>query len=796
MESSWKSGLSSSESPVSSLRLDEKRFHVRWIQRLRAGMHTRRRRLVALSIPRALLLTGGVAMGVAVLVTTLAWHTQMGRVASAAHQAALTIDDRLHELTDEATSLALGVQVDLDKGQLSCSTTVVGHLLRASLSSNLVQRWSLQSQAEGWRCGPEGLEARLIDVVMAKDVSAGFVMQQSRDGALMWISAPDARGHRIVAELDHRALLLPADGPWARSASVGLHLVMPLPGGDKGAHSLWNANATNRPSHGASAYEEADVPLEVMHRAPVTHLGGIKHANREAYDVEARVVAEQWQATQWAQWPLIAALTALLTAAILGGAWSMAIKRSRLVGRLETALHKRQFEPWVQPIVDLQSGHIVGAEVLMRWLHPHRGVVGPGEFIAVAERTGLIGRMSAQVSAKAAMQLAPLVKARPSMYISFNITPWQLRQSGFAASLHDTFRDDSIPQSQVLLELTERDLVDATARATLFDLRANGWRIAIDDFGTGHSSLAALESLPVDRLKIDRAFVSSIGEQSASRPVLDAVIAMARQLGISLIAEGIETKAQWDYLREQGVGSAQGFMIAKPMPIGDFGDWLVKRGDIDASVIESPSGSVSSAPGVDSKPWASDTLSSVNPQNSDVLILWDRMVRERGVDLRDRMHLVKQYAHCFVASEAVDWLVSDQHVSRREAVRIGRHWVARGLIRHVVDEHDFDDANLFFTPRRAEQAPAMEVPTLHALLQASRVNDQAGPLPIDDHADGLILHRRCVTGRALINWILSQRPVSRAQATQWARAWMQQGRIHHVYDDRGFEDGLQLYRLG
>jgi EAL domain-containing protein (putative c-di-GMP-specific phosphodiesterase class I) len=470
----------------------------------------------------------------------------------------------------------------------------------------------------------------------------------------------------------------------------------------------------------------------------------------------------------------------------------------------------RQFEPWVQPIVDLNSGVVVGMEVLMRWRHPHRGIVAPSEFIAIAERTGLIGRMSVQTMSKAAMQLAPVFRACPSLYLSVNVTPWQLRQPGFASTLREIFNDDTVSPSQVLLEVTERDIVDASARSTLFDLRAQGWRLAIDDFGTGHSSLAVLESLPVDRLKIDRAFVSSIGEQTASRPVLDAVIEMARSLGIALIAEGIETSAQWDYLRAQGVGSAQGYMIAKPMPIESFTQWLAERGEIDPEVLDSESPDTSPASGMSSMlTTAPGTLSmpgttaneaqalstSHGTWHAEVATLWERIVRERGVELRDRVHALRIYRNCFIARDAVDWLVQDQQISRKEAVRIGRHWVARGWLRHVHDEHDFADAVLFFAPCVQTRVKADEIPSLMSLVQSAKTNDHAGPLPLGDVVRGLLIHRRCMTGRNLVNWTMNLHPVTRAQATQWARTWMQQGRIRHIYDDREFVDGPELYRL-
>lgn len=159
--------------------------------------------------------------------------------------------------------------------------------------------------------------------------------------------------------------------------------------------------------------------------------------------------------------------------------------RSRLGRRIERALRKRQFEPFVQPIVDMASGRCVGGEVLMRWAHPERGPLLPSELIEEAERTGLIVAMSSLVMGRAAHRLAPLAQANPALYFSFNITAGQLRRPNLAAELADIFNADTLPQAQVLLDLTEREALDPLTQRTVRALHAAGWRIAIDDFGTG-----------------------------------------------------------------------------------------------------------------------------------------------------------------------------------------------------------------------------------------------------------------------------------------------------------------------
>jgi EAL domain-containing protein (putative c-di-GMP-specific phosphodiesterase class I) len=465
--------------------------------------------------------------------------------------------------------------------------------------------------------------------------------------------------------------------------------------------------------------------------------------------------------------------------------WRRAVLQSRLVHRLSHALRKRQFEPFVQPIVDLQTGRCTGAEVLMRWNHPQRGILGPGEFIEEAERTGLILGMSDLTMSLAAHRLATVAQADPGLYFSFNVTPGQLREPGFAQRLAEIFRPDTVPRDQVLLEVTERDFVDPRAKGRLLALRADGWRIAIDDFGTGQSSLASIESLPVDRIKIDRAFVSSIDEKTVNRPVLDTIIQLSRDLRVPLIAEGIETRSQWDYLRARGVANAQGYLMARPMPIAEFLRWLAQH----AARAEP---TAAEAPG----PAAPPAL-PLQPGTAVQRALWQRMRAQGGLPIRDRVYKLRNYPQCFVGSQAVDWMVAQLGVSRAEALRQGRALVAVGLVQHVLDEHDFNDGDYFY-----RLAPASAVEGGAAAADASGVAPSGARLqgaldvPWRSHRRGLLRHHRCASGRELVDWIVNHHPITRATARDWAALWMRQGTLRHVFDSQPFRDDQTLYRLG
>lgn len=229
---------------------------------------------------------------------------------------------------------------------------------------------------------------------------------------------------------------------------------------------------------------------------------------------------------------------------------------------LLTALKYKQFYNVYQPIIDARSGVLLGLEVLMRWQHPQAGLINPGEFIPTAERTGLIVPMTTYQLDLAAHDLAPLIRQHPHLYLSFNIGAQHLQSSRFITEL--------VEYKKVLpglhAEITESELMehqDPTIQASLEILRQNQIQIAIDDFGTGYSSLGYLQALSVATLKIDRSFVAAIGTEAVNAPVLEAIINLSQSMDIEMIAEGVETKAQSEWLVRHGVWRHQGWLYAK-----------------------------------------------------------------------------------------------------------------------------------------------------------------------------------------------------------------------------------------
>jgi diguanylate cyclase (GGDEF)-like protein len=231
---------------------------------------------------------------------------------------------------------------------------------------------------------------------------------------------------------------------------------------------------------------------------------------------------------------------------------------------LRGALERGELRLHYQPEVELTSGRVLAVEALVRWEHPERGLLAPGEFIAVAEDTGLIVPIGAWVIRAACRQAALWSETPVTMRV--NLSARQLRDPGLVEVIREALEESGIAARDLCLELTESMLMQDVDRsaAVLGELRAMGVRLALDDFGTGYSSLAYLRHLHVDRLKVDRSFMAEFDDQPAEQTIVAAIIGMARGLGLAVTAEGIETQAQLDRLRALGCDAVQGFLLARP----------------------------------------------------------------------------------------------------------------------------------------------------------------------------------------------------------------------------------------
>jgi EAL domain-containing protein (putative c-di-GMP-specific phosphodiesterase class I) len=265
-----------------------------------------------------------------------------------------------------------------------------------------------------------------------------------------------------------------------------------------------------------------------------------------------------------------------------------ALAMLRVERDLRRALDEDQFVLHYQPKIDLETGHITGAEALVRWEHPTRGLVGPGEFILVAEERGLIIALGEWVMHEACAQNKAWQQAGMApLPIAINLSAVHFQQPTLLRDVQQTLYDHALPARCLELELTESSILQDTSTtiATMERLKAVGVMLALDDFGTGYSSLSQLKGLPLDNLKLDQSFVRGLPNDSDDLAICTAVIAMGRALGLKVIAEGVESTEQLAVLRALGCDVGQGYLFARPLPAEQFLDFVQQHGDDEVTAV-------------------------------------------------------------------------------------------------------------------------------------------------------------------------------------------------------------------
>jgi EAL domain-containing protein (putative c-di-GMP-specific phosphodiesterase class I) len=247
--------------------------------------------------------------------------------------------------------------------------------------------------------------------------------------------------------------------------------------------------------------------------------------------------------------------------------------RRRAETELRQALAEEQFELHFQPIYDLQRFEVEGAEALLRWHHPERGMVPPAEFIALAEQCGVIDQLGAWVTRNACLAAA---KWPRDIGIAVNLSPVQFANPGLVRSVAAALSESGIEPARLELEITESVLLHDSAAniAVLDELSDLGVSIALDDFGTGYSSLSYLRRFSFDRIKIDHSFVRDITRNDGSLKIVRAIVMLAHSLGLKVTAEGVETDEQLAAVRGEGCNAVQGFYTGAPTPLDAFHERL------------------------------------------------------------------------------------------------------------------------------------------------------------------------------------------------------------------------------
>jgi diguanylate cyclase (GGDEF)-like protein/PAS domain S-box-containing protein len=232
---------------------------------------------------------------------------------------------------------------------------------------------------------------------------------------------------------------------------------------------------------------------------------------------------------------------------------------------LRDAIENDGLRPYYQPLVDLSSGRITGFEALVRWPHPERGMIPPGDFIPVAEETGLINGLGRLMLRRACMDAA---QWPDDVRVAVNLSPLQFRVGNLLSIVMDALKQSGLPARRLELEITETLLLEKSGQvvATLHALRALGVRISMDDFGTGYSSLSYLRSFPFDKIKIDQSFVRDLAANRDAQAIVRSIISLGKGLGVTITAEGVETEAELSCLRTEGCHEGQGFLFSRARP--------------------------------------------------------------------------------------------------------------------------------------------------------------------------------------------------------------------------------------
>jgi sensor c-di-GMP phosphodiesterase-like protein len=247
-------------------------------------------------------------------------------------------------------------------------------------------------------------------------------------------------------------------------------------------------------------------------------------------------------------------------------------ERANPFSEIERAIDAGEFVPYYQPIVDIKSGAIVGAEVLVRWRKRDGSLVPPASFIPFLESTDLILDMTRSLMQQVSDELGPLLEHRANMYVAFNVAPRHLAGDELIDDIGSIFVGGPISMSQIVLEVTERYEIEnlVETRDLIASLQGLGCRVAIDDVGTGHNGLSYILKLGVDIIKIDKMFVDAIRTESHSQAIVETLVDLARNLRMQIVAEGVEDFEQVVYLRDHGISSAQGFVFSPPLPGSAF----------------------------------------------------------------------------------------------------------------------------------------------------------------------------------------------------------------------------------
>jgi sensor c-di-GMP phosphodiesterase-like protein len=442
------------------------------------------------------------------------------------------------------------------RGIDSCQPANIEALRQATFGTTPIKELSIVASDGRTLCTDVGSHGDARKVLTAEPVARGsptlleLVQLGEHPGSWVRIRRPSANGGNDIAALIPAELLLPP--LLDQAGSVAFHVRMLTGGG------ALIGEAGRQPSEDAN-----DEAPAIASRAS------------EQYALRATVTASRRSllASQEDLRSLGIIASALLAVVILMLSVLLPRRdRANPIAEIERALEAGEFVPYYQPIVDIRSGRLRGAEVLVRWRKPDGTLMPPAAFIPLAESTGLIVEMTRRLMRRVSEDMGPVAGPRRHLKIGFNMTARHFANEQIVEDIRRIFKKSPIRMSQLVLEVTERQPLDnlTETRRVVAALQGLGVRIAIDDVGSGHSGLSYVLKLGVDIIKIDKMFIDSVGVDRHSNTIIEMLIDLAQNMRMDVVAEGVESFEQVVQLRELGIRAAQGYVFAPPLPGAAF----------------------------------------------------------------------------------------------------------------------------------------------------------------------------------------------------------------------------------
>ncbi len=336
-------------------------------------------------------------------------------------------------------------------------------------------------------------------------------------------------------------------------------------GGALNAHALVTMRDGTVVGEGGNAPGKSVSPANIFTRSILSNRYGltVQVSLPRAYIAEGQVDLHALGLVVTGGIALVIAIFALLVP------WR---QRENPITEIERALQAGEFIPYYQPIVDITSGRLRGAEVLLRWRKPDGSLIGPGAFIPLAESSGVIVEMTRSLMRMVRDEVGEAYRERPMLRIAINLAARHFIDEDIVQDVRDVFSGSPIRLSQLVLEVTERQQLEnlTAARQVIAALQGLGVKVAIDDVGAGHSGLSYMLKLGVDVIKVDKIFIDALGNDTNSTAIIDTLVDLARSMRMDIIAEGVENFEQVIFLREHGIRAAQGYVFAPPLPGSAF----------------------------------------------------------------------------------------------------------------------------------------------------------------------------------------------------------------------------------